>query len=151
MAINLEKNITTVKDLFSAISRKDFPAILSYFDENIDWQSPATGTTVKEISWSKPRHGKSEVSAFFNEVRGKLALDEMSYTSIIGDGDHVVAEGTMRGSAIPTGCFFRANFAMVFTLRDGKIVHFRNYYDSVEIAAAFLAKGEECRAVLKAA
>jgi len=151
MAIDYEKNIKTVKDLFSAISRRDFPAIMSYLDENVDWQSPATGTKVKEISWSKPRFGKSEVSAFFNEVRSKLALDDMSYTTLIADGDRVVAEGTMRGSAISTGCFFGADFAMVFTLRDGKIVYFRNYYDSAEIAAAFMSKGEECRAVLKAA
>jgi uncharacterized protein len=151
MAIDYGKNINTVKDLYSAINRRDFPAILSYLDENIDWQSPATSTMVKEIFWSKPRHGKGEVSAFFNEVRGKLTLDEMSYTTIIADGDCVVAEGTMRGSVNSTGCFFRANFAMVFTLRNGKIVHFRNYYDSAEIAAALLAKGEECRAVLKAA
>ena len=124
---------------------------MGYLDEHVDWQSPATGTTVKEISWSKPRHGKSEVSAFFNEVRSKLALDEMSYTTLIADGDRVVAEGTMRGNAISTGCFFRADFAMVLTLRDGKIAHLRNYYDSAEIAAALLSKGEECRAVLKAA
>ena len=151
MAIDVGKSIQVIKDLFSAISRRDFPAILGYLDENVDWQSPATGTTVKEISWSKPRHGKSEVSAFFNEVRAKLSLDEMSYTTIIADGDRVVAEGTLRGNVISTGCFFRANFAMVFTLRNGKIVHFRNYYDAAEIAAAFMAKGEECRAVLQAA
>lgn len=151
MAIDVGKNIQTVKDLFSAIGRRDVPTILNYLDENVDWQSPATGTMVKEISWSKPRHGKTEVSAFFNEVRSKLILDDMAYTTIMADGDHVVAEGSIRGNVISTGCFFRADFAMVFTLRNGKIVHFRNYYDSAEIAAAFHVKSEECRAVLKAA
>jgi uncharacterized protein len=151
MAIDYEKNIKIVKDLFAAFSRRDIPAILDYLDENVDWQSPATGTTVKEISWSKPRHGKSEVAAFFDEVRDKLTLDDVSYTTIIADGDHVVAEGSTRGNVTKTACFFRANFAMVFTLHNGKIVYFRNYYDSAEIAAAFLAKGEECRAVLQAA
>src|SRR5512143_3067201 len=105
MATDMKKNIKVVKDLFSAAHRKDIPAILGCLDEKVGWQSAATGTTMKEISWSKPRHGKSEVSAFLNEVRDKLALDEMSYTNIIADGDHVVVEGTMRGSVIPTGCF----------------------------------------------
>ena len=151
MAIDVGKSIQVIKDLFSAIGRRDIPAILNCLDENVDWQSPATGTTVKEISWSKPRHGKTEVSAFFNEVRSKLILDDMAYKTIMADGDHVVAEGSIRGNVISTGCFFRADFAMVFTIRNGKIVHFRNYYDSAEIAAAFHVKSEECRAVLKAA
>lgn len=151
MAIDVGKNIQTVKDLFTAVGRKDVTAVLGCLDESVDWQSPATGTMVKEISWSKPRHGKSQVSAFFNEVKDRLILDDMSYATIMADGDKVVAEGSMRGNVISTGCFFRADFAMVFTLRNGKIVHFRNYYDSAEIAAAFHGKGEECRAALKAA
>ncbi|HET7319944.1 MAG TPA: hypothetical protein VFK23_12460, partial [Nitrospirota bacterium] len=86
MAIDVGKNIQIIKDLFSAIGRRDVPAILNCLDENVDWQSPATGTTVKEISWSRPRHGKSEVIAFFNDVREKLTLDEMYYTNILAEG-----------------------------------------------------------------
>mgnify|MGYP001579092598 FL=1 len=57
MTTDYEKSIQIVKNLFSAFNRKDFPAALSCLDGNIDWQAPATGTHVKEIPWSKPRHG----------------------------------------------------------------------------------------------
>jgi len=151
MSIDYGKNVTIVKNLFSAINSKDIPAIMSCLDESIDWQSPATGTTVKEIPWSKPRHGLNEVSAFFKEVQDKLDLDEMSCTTLIADGDNVMAEGSARGCVCGTGCSYSVNWAMVFTLRNGKIVRFRNYYDPANIAAAFHAKGKACRTLMKAA
>jgi ketosteroid isomerase-like protein len=151
MASDYEKNTKIVKELFAAFNRKDTPAVLSYLDESIDWQSPATGTTVKEIPWSKPRHGQNEVSAFFKEVNDKLSLDEITYKTLIADGDCVVAEGTMSGCVCETGCYYCADWAMVFTLRNGKITRFRNYYDPSNIAAAFHAKGKTCERLLKAA
>ncbi len=152
MITDLEKNnIKIVKDVFAAINRRDIPAITNLLDEKVDWQSPATRTMVKEIPWSKPRHGRSEVSAFFREILAMLKIDDLSYSTIVADGDTVQVEGTTRGSVIPTGCFYGSDWMMSFTLRNGKIVRLRHYFDSADIAAAFHSEGEECRAVLKAA
>ncbi len=152
MITDLEKdNIKIVKDFFAGLGRADILSITNLLDEKVDWQSPATRTMVKEIPWSKPRHGRSEVSAFFREMIGLLKTDETSYSTIVADGDTVLVEGTMRGSAVPTGCFFGSDWIMSFTLRNGKIIRFRHYYDSADVAAAFHGKGEECRAVQKAA
>ena len=151
MSSDYEKNTKIVKDFFSAINRKDTSAVLSCLDDNIDWQSPATGTTVKEIPWSKPRHGLTEVSAFINEVRDKLDLEEMTCTTLIAEGDHVMAEGYARGCVCETGCSYCTEWSMAFTLRNGKITRFRNYYDPSNIAAAFHAKGKACQRLPKAA
>ncbi len=151
MTTDYEKSIQIVKNLFSAFNRKDFPAALSCLDGNIDWQAPATGTQVKEIPWSKPRHGVNEVSAFFKEVSDKLSLDEINYNTLVADGDCVVAEGSMSGCVCETGCYYHTDWAMVFTLRNGKITRFRNYYDTANIAAAFHAKGKACQRLPKAA
>jgi hypothetical protein len=151
MTSECEKNITIVKDLFSALNRKDIPAVLYCLDDDVDWQAPATGTQVKEIPWSKPRHGINEVSAFFKEVNEKLSLDEITCTTILCDGDHVVAEGSMKGCVCETGCSYSTDWSMSFTLQNGKITRFRNYYDSANVAAAFHGQGKECRVTLKAA
>ncbi len=148
---DLEKNTKIVKDLLSALNRGDISTIMNFLDESIDWQSPATRTTVKEIPWSKPRRTRSEVSAFFTEIKDKLKIDDMSYSTIIAEGDNVMVEGTTRGSVIPTGCFYGTDWVMSFTLRNEKIIRFRHYYDSADVAAAFHAKGEVCKAVRKAA
>ncbi len=148
---DLEKNTKIVKDLLSALSRGDISAVTSLLDESIDWQSPATRTTVKEIPWSKPRRSRGEVSAFFTEIGDKLKIDDMSYSAIIAEGDNVMVEGTTRGSVIPTGCFYGTDWVMSFTLRNGKIIRYRHYYDSADVAAAFHAEGEECKAFLRKA
>lgn len=151
MVTDLERNIKTVKDLFSALSQGDIPTVLNYLDNAIDWQSPATKTTLKEISWSKERRGCDQVKAFFSELRDKIRMDDMSYSSIVATDDRVVIEGTTRGSVISTGCFYRSDWVMAFTLRNGKIIRFRHYYDSADVAAAFHAAGDICKAFLKAA
>ena len=152
MITDVEKdNIRIVKDVFAAINRRDILSVTNLLDEKVDWQSPATRTLVKEIPWSKPRHGRSEVSAFFREILDMLKIDELSYSTIVADGDTVHVEGTTRGSAVPTGCFYGSDWMMSFTLRNGKIIRLRHYFDSANIAAAFHSKGEECRAVPKAA
>ncbi len=151
MAPDLEKNIKIVKDMFIAFSRGDMAVLMSLVDENVDWQSPATRTMVKEIPWSKKRHSRAEVSMFFSEIMSRLKIDDMSYSKIVADRDMVFVEGTARGSAIPSGCFFGSDWAMSFTLRDGKVIRMRHYYDSADVAAAFHAKGEECKALPKAA
>ncbi len=151
MTRDVEKNIKIVKEVFEAFSRGDISTIISLLDEKVDWQAPATRTMVKEIPWSRPRYSRAEVSDFFSEVMNKLKIDDMFYSTIVAEGDTVLVEGTARGSAIATGCFFRSDWMMSFTLRDGKIVRLRHYYDSAEIVAAFLAGGEECRALPKAA
>lgn len=151
MTRDVEKNIKIVKEVFEAFSRGDISTIISLVDEKVDWQAPATRTVVKEIPWSKPRHSSAEVSEFFSEIMNKLKIDDMFYSTVVAEGDTVLVEGTARGSAIATGCFFRSDWMMSFTLRDGKIVRLRHYYDTAEVVAAFLSSGEECRALPKAA
>ncbi len=151
MAPDLEKNIKIVKDMFAAFKRGDIATLTGFLDEKIDWQSPATRTMVKEIPWSKPRRSRAEVSLFFSEIMKSLKIDDISYSTIVADGDTVLLEGTSRGSAVPTGCFFGSDWMMSVTLRDGKVVRVRHYYDSADVAAAFHAKGEECKALPKAA
>jgi uncharacterized protein len=148
---NVDRNTAIVKYFLDALAREDLSEMLNLLDREIDWQSPATNTRLKEISWSRPRHSRSEAEDFFKELSGKVELYDMASTSLTAQGDRVFAEGTTRGAVTSTGCFFRSEWAMAFTLRNGKIVRVRHYYDSADIAAAFHAVGDECRAVLRAA
>jgi ketosteroid isomerase-like protein len=147
----LEKNIQVVKDMESAFNRGDLPAILSLLADNVDWQSPASRTLVKEIAWSRPRRSRDEVEAFFREVMDKVKMSEIEFKTFTAQDDRVIVEGTTRGSVIPTLCTYASDWVMVFTLRNGKIVRFRHYFDSADIAAAFHAKNEQCIAMPKAA
>jgi uncharacterized protein len=51
-------------------------------------------------------------------------------------GDKVVALGWYSGAYKGTGRSFRARFARVWRVRDGKIVHFQQYTDTAEVGKA---------------
>ena len=55
----------------------------------------------------------------------------------VAQGDTVVAVGHYRAKATKTGKVVDADFAMVFTLRDGKVATFREFTDGAGINAAF--------------
>jgi hypothetical protein len=55
---------------------------------------------------------------------------------ILDAGDQVVGLGHYVGTYKPTGRHIRAQFAHVFTLRDGKIARWRQYVDTKQFADA---------------
>ena len=147
----LEKNIQIVKDMHAAFTKRDLPAVLGFLSDDIDWQSPVSRTISKEITWSKPRRGRKEVEAFFKDLFGAIKPDRLDLLTFTAQDDRVIVEGTSYGSVISTGCSYHNDWVMLFTLREGKVIKFRQYYDSADVAAAFHAKGEECVATPKAA
>lgn len=147
----LERNIQIVKDMHEAFTKGDLPAVLGYLADDIDWQAPATRTISKEITWSKPRRGRKEVEDFFKDLRGKVKPEKLDLLAFTAQDDRVIVEGTSYGTAISTGCSYHNDWVMMFTLRDGKVIKFRQYYDSADVAAAFHAKGEACVTKRKAA
>ncbi len=48
----------------------------------------------------------------------------------------MVSLGFVQGRARSTGRQFSSEWAMVFTIRDGKITYWREYWDPTEAAAA---------------
>ncbi|WCB93232.1 hypothetical protein DSM104299_01939 [Baekduia alba] len=66
------------------------------------------------------------------------------------DGETVLVEYTLHGEHLPGGAPFALRFAMVMTVRDGVIVHSRDYTDPVA-AALLMGRGEELAAHLAGA
>ena len=57
-------------------------------------------------------------------------------SELIAGGDQVVALGRYSGTYRETGKPMHADFAHVWTLRDGKAVRFRQYFDSALVQDA---------------
>jgi hypothetical protein len=64
-------------------------------------------------------------------------METLEFTA---QGDRVVVEGRNRGSVRSTGCTYEHDWVMVFTVRGGKIVRHRHYYDTADILVAFRSK-----------
>jgi ketosteroid isomerase-like protein len=60
----------------------------------------------------------------------------ISLERIVGEGDCLVSIHRVRGKARHTGIEFESPLAYVYSLRDGRVIHFKSYWDSQEALEA---------------
>jgi ketosteroid isomerase-like protein len=82
------------------------------------------------------RRGKAQVAEFFTQVAQNVSFSSFEPKEFIASGDKVVALGHYTATT-PIGKGFDADFAMVFTLRNGKVTEFQEFTDSAAINAAY--------------
>jgi steroid delta-isomerase-like uncharacterized protein len=111
----------------TALTQRDIPSLSAFYADDVVVESPMAGGTV---------HGRAAV----DEVNRAFVtgFPDVTFTRdlLAIDGDRVVWMGEVRGTdtggfmGIPaTGKPFRLPFVMIFTLKDGVIVHEKRIYD----------------------
>ena len=117
------RNATLIEGAYAAFARGDVPAIIDLVDDAVEWTSPRT------LPQGGTFAGKAGVGEFFQAVGGAWSDLAVKLESLSEAGtDEVVtvvrADGTLRsGRASGYGA------THVFTMRDGKVVRFREYTD----------------------
>ena len=129
-------NTKTVQDAYAAFLRGDVTTLLGLLTDDVMWE-PVLGTG-SHVPFSARRQGKPAVAEFFTQVAASEDFTQFEPREYIAQGDAVVAVGHYRATTKSTGRSFESDFAMVFTLRDGKISRFREFTDSAAINAAFV-------------
>jgi hypothetical protein len=132
-----QENVQLVQQYFALIGQGNVRAAIDMLAEDVDFQSPVTRTVSKEISWAKSRHSREEVITFFQEFLQKVDFEQINLFEFTAQGDRVVVEGRNRGRVKATDRTYEHDWAMVFTIRGGKIVRHRHYYDTADVVAAF--------------
>jgi len=129
------ENTKVVRDAYAAFGRGDITTLLGYMTDDVQWQ-PVIGTGT-HVPFSGARTGKAAVAEFFKQVAETEDFEQFEPREFVAQGDMVVAIGHYRAKTKATGRTFDSPFAMVFTLRNGKIAAFREFTDSAAINAAF--------------
>lgn len=127
------KNTEIVKSLYDAFASGDVPAALDTFDAGIEWRE-AEGLRYAD---GNPYIGAQAIAAgVFQRLAGDFDNFTVAPANIIDAGDVVVAEGRYRGIVKDTGKRVDAQFAHVWSLKNGKIVRFQQYTDTKQWAEA---------------
>jgi uncharacterized protein len=98
--------------------------------------------------------GKAAIAEHLHNLAGMLAFDRMSEPVVHAstDPDVVVLEFTGHGKGIDTGEPYDQHYISVIRLRDGKIVHYRDYWNPLvalralrgsTVVDALIGKGAE--------
>jgi hypothetical protein len=133
-----QDNLQVIQAHFAAFGRGDIDGALALVAEEVDWQSPATGTPNALLPWSAIRRSRAEVGQFFADLVAHAEPEAFEVFAVTAQGDRVVLEGRNAGRARSTGRSYEHDWVMVFTIKDGLIVRHRHYYDTADLVAEFL-------------
>ncbi len=124
-------NLETIRSAYDAFARGDVPAVLAVLAPDVSWTEaegfPYGGT------YSGP-------DAVLKGVFMRLGTEWDGFSAVphefIAQGDTVVSLGQYGGKYKITGKSFSAPFAHVWNSRNGKVVRYRQYTDTVLVRNA---------------
>ena len=130
-------NLQVVQRLYDAFGRRDREAILTVLDPQVEWVQnegfPDGGTHVG-------------AEAVLDNVFARFRQDWDSWQAVVAEwldaGDTIVALGEYRGTFQETQRSTRAAFAHVYRVRDGRVVRFQQFTDTLKVAEAMRLPGE---------
>jgi ketosteroid isomerase-like protein len=128
------QNTKVVQDAYAAFGRGDVQGILDRLDDGIVWKGVYGAG--QHVPTSGERRGKTQVGEFFKQVAQNVNFSRFEPKEFIATGDKVVALGHYTATT-PMGKTFDSDFAMVFTVRNSKVVEFQEFMDSAAVNAAF--------------
>jgi uncharacterized protein len=122
---------TFIRNVYDAFARGDAASVLGALDASVRW------TEADNFPYAdrNPYIGPQQVG---EGVFGRLMSEWDGFTihieSIVDGGDTVVALGRYRATHKASGQPIDAQFAHAWTVRDGKIVRFQQYTDTLQFA-----------------
>jgi hypothetical protein len=131
--MSVEENRRVVQSVFEAFGRGDVPALLALIDEGAEWVAP--GPSV--VPYFGERRGREGAAEFFKHLGAEVEFESFEPGDFVAEGERVVVLGRERGRVRRTGKTFDNDWALVFTVRDGKVTAFRVYENTAAIAEAF--------------
>jgi ketosteroid isomerase-like protein len=125
------QNADNARAIYDAFAAGDVPKVLAAFDANIEW------TDAEGFPYGGTYHGPD---AILKGIFMRLGEEWSSFTVVPSDfvdgGEKVVGLGTYSGTYKATGKSFQAPFAHLWQFRDGKVVRFQQFTDTVLVQKA---------------
>ena len=122
-----------VTGLYEALAKGEVEAVLGTFDPQIEWREADNFLYADGNPYTGPQ-------AVAEGILQRIGLDLERFAILpsrfIDGGDTVAVEGRYRGTLKVTGKPVDAQFAHVWHLRDGKVIRFQQYTDTMQWAEA---------------
>ena len=127
-------NADRYKEMMKRYLRGEFDAVREFVHEDVETDNAAPTHTA--IAGS--RSGGDAFMAYMKTSYETCEFDFMTWHAAFEDGDHVVALGRERFRILATDKWAETPFAHESRWRDGKLVFFREYYDTAGLRDAYV-------------
>ncbi|HEX8473781.1 MAG TPA: nuclear transport factor 2 family protein [Pyrinomonadaceae bacterium] len=128
-----EQNIQIAQGIFDAFGRGDVPGLLSFIAEDVSWTIPGPDN----VPYYGERRGHHGVMDFLVKIGSSVELYRFEPREFIAKDERVIVLGGEGGRVKPTRKHFDIEWAIVFTINDGKLSRFYCYEDTAAVSAAF--------------
>jgi ketosteroid isomerase-like protein len=117
------ENVEVVRQSIEAGNAGEIDSAMSALAADAEWR------VAEEHPESRVCRGREEVRAYLEEWR--LQLNDMRFVleELVERGNRVVASGHIRGTGVGSNLEVEVPLAIVYTLRDGKIVRGEEYLE----------------------
>lgn len=134
-SLTTQENVQVVKQAYDAITRGDLPGLLGRMTEDVEIRFPGPSA----IPFAGTYRGHDGVGRFAKDLVDNIDWDtrELKPREFIAQGDQVVVLGDEQLVSKSTGRSWQTEWAMVWTMRDGKIALLREFHQTDAIAAAY--------------
>lgn len=111
----------------------NIPGLLELFAENIGWEVPE----IENAPFSGSREGIEAVGKFFEQLVEAEDITRFEPLEFIAQNDKVVVLGESAATVKATGRSYETDWVHVFTVHDGKIINFHEFFDNAAATKAF--------------
>lgn len=123
-----------IRSLYAAFGEGDVRKILDNLDPAVEWRSNGDSKT---IPWGGRRDGVAGAASFFQALADNLDFEVFEPGEFHAAGDTVTVLGRTRARNKKAGRgVFDCAWAHVFTVRNGKLARFLEFYDTAAIEHA---------------
>jgi uncharacterized protein len=122
-------NRELLQSLYDAMARGDVGAVLGTMHPEIDWNEAEGHPYADHNPYTSPQRVAEEV---FGRLMGEFDGFAVTPQKIVAEGDTVVALGRYSGTHRLSRRPLDAQFAHVWTVRDGQITRFQQYTDTAQ-------------------
>ena len=128
-----KENLETVREAYRAIGEGNIGGFLALLAKDVEWLMPE----VAGIPFTGNCRGQTQVGEFFNALGEAEESLLFTQDEFIVTGSQVGVTGRYRARIKATGKTVETPYAHFFTVVDGKIHSFREYYDTAAVAGAY--------------
>ena len=128
-----QANVDIVKSLYEAFGKGDVPAVLAAMDPGIVWNEAENFPYADRNPYVGPT---AIVEGVFARLGGEWEYFKLALEEVLDAGDTVVSRGRYDAAYKKTGGKINAQFVHIWKLRDGKVLTFQQYADTLQVAKA---------------
>lgn len=129
----MQDNVQLVQQIYAAIGRGDVPAVIDMMADDIEIHVPGPS----EIPFAGTYRGHEGVGQYFHAIGTNTDILQFEPRDFIAQDDQVVVVGDERLRSKSTDRSWETGWAMVWTVRDGKVAVLREFHQTAAIADAF--------------